>query len=343
MKWHNIFFFVFLHFVVPVRSQEHFRMMFYNVENLFDCRDDSLKDDAEFLPESERCWTRSRYWKKMNALSKVVAAVSDERIPDIIGVCEVENDSVLYDWTRRSAMRTLGYRYVVTQSPDSRGVDVGLLYQPGQFRLLQHREVPVPMPSSARATRNILYVKGLISSGDTLHVMVCHLPSRLGKRRESENRRGCAAKVLRDVADSVFTATPDAKMVVMGDFNANVGDRIFGTDLLDASSVSHDGQQRATRFYLLRSSSRLLREVTGTYRYRGFWEVIDHFLLSPSLMKAKRGISLMGTPQIVAFPFMYEQDTTYGGVRPFRTYNGPMYKGGFSDHFPIVADFEWSE
>ena len=153
--------------------------MFYNVENLFDCRHDSLKEDREFLPDGEKKWTPARYWRKLDALSKVVAAVGEERLPDLVGLCEVENDSVLFDLTRRSSLRALGYRYVATHSPDVRGIDVALLYQPGSFRLLESHEIPVPSAEAGfRPTRNVLYVKGEVLSGDTLHVLVCHLPSR---------------------------------------------------------------------------------------------------------------------------------------------------------------------
>lgn len=106
---------------LPVKGQQPFRVMFYNVENLFDCRHDSLKEDREFLPDGEKKWTPSRYWRKLDALSKVVVAVGEERLPDLVGLCEVENDSVLFDLTRRSSLRALGYRYVATHSPRCAG------------------------------------------------------------------------------------------------------------------------------------------------------------------------------------------------------------------------------
>ena len=179
---------------LPVKGQQPFRVMFYNVENLFDCRHDSLKEDREFLPGGEKKWTPSRYWRKLDALSKVVAAVGEERLPDLVGLCEVENDSVLFDLTRRSSLRALGYRYVAIHSPDVRGIDVALLYQPGSFRLLESREITVPsVDAGFRPTRNVLYVKGRVLSGDTLHVLVCHLPSRLGATRVSRRHRMLAA------------------------------------------------------------------------------------------------------------------------------------------------------
>lgn len=207
--------------IFAVQAQDAFRVMCYNVENLFDSRHDSLKEDREFLPEGERRWTPFRYWRKLNAVTQVVAAAGEERLPDVIGLCEVENDSVLFDLTRSSAMRTLGYRYVMTHSPDLRGIDVALLYQPGRFRLLASREVGIPSRSAGfRPTRNILYAKGMVISGDTLHFLVFHLPSRLGSTRDSRRHRLQAVRMLRQAVDSIYAVCARPRIIVMGDFNA---------------------------------------------------------------------------------------------------------------------------
>lgn len=304
--------------------------MFYNVENLFDCRHDSLKDDCEFLPEAEKRWTPYRYWRKLNGLSKVVAAVAEERLPDMVGLCEVENDSVLFDLTRRSSLRALGYRYLMTCSPDVRGIDVALLYQPGSFRLLASREVAVPSEREGfRPTRNILYAKGRVLSGDTLHVLVCHLPSRLGKTLESRRHRRLAASTLRRQVDSIAAVSVRPRIIVMGDFNAGEKDVLFreyfDTVLYEPSLSPHSAER-----------------AKGSYRYHGVWETLDHILVSPALLDAgARFRTADGKHSFVAFPFMCEPDKTYGGLRPFRTYQGPIYRGGYSDHFPVLLDFEW--
>ena len=255
-----------------VSAQQPFRVMFYNVENLFDCRHDSLKDDCEFLPEAEKRWTPYRYWRKLNALSKVVAAVAEERLPDMVGLCEVENDSVLFDLTRRSSLRALGYRYLMTCSSDVRGIDVALLYQPGSFRLLASREVAVPSEREGfRPTRNILYAKGRVLSGDTLHVLVCHLPSRLGKTLESRRHRRLAASTLRRQVDSIAAVSVRPRIIVMGDFNAGEKDVLFREyfdTVLCEPALSPRSAERAK----------------GSYRYRGVWETLDHILVSPALL-----------------------------------------------------------
>ena len=326
--------------VGTVAAQPVFRVVTYNVENFFDCRDDSLKEDDEFLPEGTNRWTYSRYWRKHNALSKVVAALSETHIPDLIGLCEVENDSVLYDLTRRSALRTLGYRYVVTESPDRRGIDVALLYQPGTFSVLSTRSIRIPSAVSGfRPTRDLLYVCGRIVSGDTLHVWVCHLPSRAGHTRQSDRHRALAVGCLKQAMDSVRRVRPSARMLVMGDCNAGIRQKVL-REVLGVKEYGRDTLTPDSAGELWALPLRCSEDVKGSYRYRGIWETIDHILVSGSLLDDRS--SFRADPsayRVAAFPFLCEPDATYGGLKPFRTYQGPVYKGGFSDHLPLVLDF----
>ena len=307
-----------------------FRLMVYNVENAFDTRHDSLKQDEEFLPEGDKRWTVYRYWNKLNDLSKVIAAVGQERIPEIVTLCEVENDTVLFDLTRRSALRALGYQYVMTDSPDERGIDVALLYQPGAFRLLSVNRFrlnafwPLSKLYPYKPTRDILYVSGRVLSGDTLHLLVCHLPSKAGATRLTDRHRNFAARCLRQICDSILHRSPDARIVVSGDFNATPDDVVF------------------RRWFSERGGMRLLpsrapndpRRVRGTYNYQGNWSTLDHLLVSPSV-RVRSGV------YIADFPFLLESDRVRGGLRPFRTYLGPRYLGGYSDHLPLYVDLEF--
>lgn len=166
-----------------------------NCENLFDTRHDSLKNDVEFLPEGSYHWTPYRYWHKVNHLGQEIVGVGceeasgDVQLPDLVALCEVENDSVLFDLTKRSAIRTAGYEYVMTDSPDERGIDVALMYQPFSFSLIHSWSIRVKRLPDTRPTRDILYVSGRIITGDTLHVFVVHAPSRRGGERESRPYR----------------------------------------------------------------------------------------------------------------------------------------------------------
>ena len=159
-----------------------FTLIQFNCENLFDCVDDPNKADEEFLPDAYRHWTKGRYWKKLNGIGQEIVACGGEganwKLPDLVALCEVENDSVMRDLTKRSLLRTAGYEYVVTHSPDIRGINVALMYSPFTFRLLHHQSITVPLVKDMRPTRDILYVKGTVITGDTLHVFVLHAPSR---------------------------------------------------------------------------------------------------------------------------------------------------------------------
>lgn len=316
----------------PAQVADTLRVMWYNVENLFDCQDDSAKNDEEFLPEGTHRWTPYRYWQKQRAVARVIAAVGDQRLPDIIGLCEVEGDSVLTDLTRRSPLRTAGYCYIVTHSPDERGIDVALLYLPGRFRPLSQRSISIH--GGERPTRDILHVAGLIPSKDTLDLFLCHLPSRRGGERQSRPLRLLAAQTLRQAIDSVRRVRPHAHVVAMGDFN----DGLIDTRVAQVLGVVPSSLASTALSHSLISLT--ADKHPGTYAYQGRWEVIDHILVSPSLLKAEGRFST--SPQltrIAALPFLLTTDAKYGIHVPHRTYMGPRYLGGFSDHLPIVADF----
>lgn len=297
------------------RRPRSLRVMEWNVENLFDTVHDEGFQDQEFLPTSERRWTSHRCWQKMTELAKVIAAVGEEGgIPDIIGLCEVENDSVLTMFTRRSVLRHLGYHYVITHSEDQRGVDVALLYQPVRFGLIDSRSIRVPSKEHGfRPTRDFLHVRGrvLTSTGvDTLNVIVVHLPSRAGGS-EGDRNRALAARTLWAVADSIVGS--GGRLLVMGDFNASSSDRIFRRTPLLCTDDPHDA---------------------GTYCFQGFWEWLDHIYVSTE-------IQTRGKARTVRFPWLLEENKTYGCEMPWRTYRGPAYHGGVSDHLPVLLDLLW--
>lgn len=284
----------------------------WNVENLFDCTHDTLKDDREFLPEGAYRWTRGRYWRKLDNVARTLAALADEeRWPDLVGLCEVENDTVMRDLTRRSPLRVAAYNYVMTDSPDRRGVDVVLMYQPSRFSLLRHEAVRIPSESRGlRPTRDILHVVGRVDDGDTLHVLVVHLPSRVGNSKAARENRVLAAEVLTSVVDTLW----QKHVLVMGDFNAEPGDEVFSRLTPPLHSLIPQGWKAAGQ---------------GTYFFRNRWCYLDHMLLSPSLF----GRSEKKKARVADLPFLL---TTEG--RPWRTFQGTAYSGGVSDHLPLTAE-----
>ena len=246
------------------------RIVFWNVENLFDCRHDSLKEDYEFLPEGSHHWTHGRYWKKLDNLSRTIAAIAgDEAWPMVVGMCEVENDSCLRDLTRRSPLRIARYAYIHEEGPDVRGVDVAMLYDSLQFRLLGHETVRIPSAEKGfRPTRDILHAWGLCSSlPDTLHLVVIHLPSRAGSGNKGNAHRALAINTLCALLDKL----KGKQVLLMGDFNSEPSDKIF-----------RDIGKRLTS--LMPQSRKELRQAQGTYYFRKLWGFLDHILVSPELL-----------------------------------------------------------
>lgn len=290
-----------------------------NCENLFDTRHDSLKNDLEFLPDGSYKWTPYRYWAKLNHLGQEIVAQSDP-VPDFVAMCEVENDSVMFDLTKRSLLRNAGYEYVMTSSPDERGIDVALLYQPASFALLHSHSIRIkPLPDT-RPTRDILYASGLLITGDTLHVFVVHAPSRRGGEQASRPYRLLVASQLAEAVDSVYAISRDAKIIIAGDFN----------DYADSPALQYLYEHHLIN---MSADAQGSHGAKATYRWHGEWRSLDQILCSPSLAARKQSCV------IGDLPFLLEDDEKYGGKTPYRTYLGPRYLGGYSDHLPLVVQF----
>ena len=289
-----------------------------NCENLFDYLDDEGKDDSEYLPEATRHWTKKRYWRKLNNIAQELLSCSDDGIPDLIALCEVENDSVVHDLVRRSLLRNAGYEYLMTSSPDLRGIDVALLYSPFSFAPIRSYSLRVTPIEDMRPTRDILYACGEIASGDTLHVFVVHLPSRYGGERYSRPFRKVVADRLCQSLDSIQGLNPEARVLIAGDFN----------DDADSPVLQQIGRHG---LYNLTKDARGENGVKGTYRYQGEWESIDH-ILSSRVLYNKVDTAFIHSPE-----FLLEEEKLYGGYRPRRTYNGMRYQPGYSDHLPLVV------
>jgi len=210
---------------LPISSQEKeqkketFRIMFWNVENLFDTERDSIKQDEEFTPTGMRAWNTRRYKKKMADVARIITAVGEWEPPALVGLCEVENHKVLRYLTHYSPLKSHRYQYVMTESADLRGIDVALLYQKDKFKLLNYRAIRPDLGLSERPTRDILHVTGLVPTKDTIDVMVVHFPSRSGGEHESEYKRLITAQLLKNVVDSLFTIRHTPRVLIMGDFN----------------------------------------------------------------------------------------------------------------------------
>ena len=240
----------------------------------------------------------------------------------MVALCEVENDSVIRDLTKRSMLRNAGYEYLITQSPDLRGIDVALLYAPTSFRLIRSYALRVKPLPGMRPTRDILYACGEIISGDTLHVFVVHAPSRFGGERQTRPNRRVVGERLMASIDSIRSLHPNPRIIVAGDFNDGDNDALL-TYLhsqrlhnISEGAIGHHGAK-------------------ATYKYQGRWENIDHILVSSAMVRSFQEV-YVHDPE-----FLTEEDSKYGGRQPHRNYNGMRYQRGFSDHLPLVARFEF--
>jgi predicted extracellular nuclease len=307
---------------LPADGQD-FSVMFYNVENLFDTVDDTTRNDEEFLPDGDRRWTPGRYQKKISAISRAITSAGEWELPSLIGLCEVENREVVMDLAFGDLLSAGRYGVVHRDSPDLRGIDVALLYRKDHFTVTDVRSwVPLRPDDDPFLSRNLLYAKAVMDS-DTLHVIVCHFPSRRGGVLATRGAREEMAQLLRGKTDSILSVKPDAAIIVMGDFNAGPGDEIM-------KYITHEG-------LLVNMSGRLASGDHGTYRYQGQWEVIDQILVS-SAMAAGSG-PFHADPESVRVPdapFLLADDPDYPGKKPFATYAGFRWAGGYSDHLPVV-------
>lgn len=323
--------------IVP--AQNVFRVMEYNVENLFDTQHDTLKHDDEYLPGGIRGWNYERYRQKLAHIAQVVVGVGGWNPPALIALCEIENGHCLNDLTRYSQLKQLHYKVIHYESDDARGVDVALLYQPRQFKPINSRPIRFVLPSG-KTTRDILYACGALPNGDTLHLFVNHFPSRLGGELESEPNRLFVAAQLRAAVDSVQALDADALIMIMGDFNDYPDNRsmreVLGAQPVAGDSVP-DGQLYNLTYALHQSGA------IGSYRHDGQWGMLDQMVVSGALLNGSQATRTAADGvQVFAPDWLLEADKPLG-TKPFRTYVGMRFNGGYSDHLPVYVDVEMQQ
>ena len=293
-------------------------VMFWNMENFFDWRCDSLSvSDAEFSSFGDRHWTRKRFYTKCNAAAKAILWIGSEEgaLPDVIGLAEIENAFVLRRLLGATALRKAGYKIIHYDSPDPRGIDVALLYRSSRQELI----CSTPIHIDSARTRDILHVRLRDKGGGETDYFVCHLPSKYGGEKASLSRRSTAVRRLLFAVDSIAVIPGTSSvipgltrnLVIMGDFNDTPDSPAFG--------------ELSRRFVPL--AAPLAAKGVGTIRFDGKWELIDHFYVSPGFAADMKAVQV---------PFLMTEDRTHGGLKPLRTYSGPRYTAGVSDHLPIV-------
>jgi predicted extracellular nuclease len=320
---------------IKIKSQ-HVRVVFWNVENLYDPYDDTTRLDDEFTTAGARHWNYSRFSLKLNHVAKTLLSAGGWEAPVIVGLCEVENRYVLNKLIYETPLKTWKYRFIHHDSPDLRGVDVALLYRPSVFKPVSSRCVAIRYPfDTLSQTREILLVTGILAGKDTLSVFVNHFPSRRGGSLGSQPRRKYVASVLRGLADSILRANPKAGILIMGDFN----DEPENESLERVLNARCDTLPLCdTMLYNLMGIRNRIRP-EGTLKFRDQWSTFDQFIVSGALMTGSSGLKA-GYRQAGAFRsgFLLEEDNTWLGEKLNRTYTGPKYHGGFSDHLPVRLD-----
>lgn len=301
-------------FLYAQPSEHVCRLVWWNVENLFDCEDDSLVRDDEFLPTSAKKWTKNRYYKKLWQIGRVISAMGDTP-PAIIGLGEVEGEKPLRDLTQYTLRNLAPYNYICTHGADTRGIQVAMLYDPRQLKVLSYKEVNVS--TKEYKTRNYLHATAVLMPQDTIDIYVCHWPSQWGGTRASDHKRlAVARRVVQDVV-SVKRVYPQRRILMMGDFNEE--------------SDSPALKNVLTSCDLTDCMARPTKTDWGTHYYKGEWSILDHILVSQALLP------LVNASGIWKKPYLLEKNNK-GCSKPYRTYLGTFYHGGYSDHLPIYID-----
>lgn len=319
----------------PLQAQEFVPACigFYNVENLFDTIDTPGIRDSEYTPDSPKKWNTERYLDKLEKLAKVIGEMGADVHPDglaIVGLAEVENREVVEDLANTGVLKERGYDVVHYDSPDKRGVDVALIYQPKYFEVLNHKSYTLTIPDMPDFyTRDQLIVSGVLDKRDTVHVLVSHWPSRRGGEKRSRHLRVAAAELGRAIMDSLLAENPLARIMYMGDLNddpVNISVR--------RGLRSERRKEDAVKGRLYNPMEDLYHKGIGTLAWRDTWNLFDQILLSEALVTGEGGAFRYFGARVFNKPYLRQADGPVAGY-PFRTYVGDSFRGGYSDHFPV--------
>lgn len=303
---------------VEAQERDSVLTVFWNLENFFDYTDQGTgESDKEFSSTGSRHWTKKKFFRKCDNIAKSILWMSEKygRMPDVIGCAEIENRGVLSRLLNTTLLRKYDYEIVHRESGDRRGIDVALIYRRSSFGLVSKSFVVPEHEGEKMDTRDILHACLEGNDGSRIHFLVNHHPSKYGGSRESEGRRKSAMEALKHMCDSLSEIS-DSPVIVMGDFNDTPDAEAFS--LLEGTLVN-----KGTDLHV---------EGEGSIRYEGRWELIDMFLVSPEMDTST-------VMEVCRIPFLMTWEKKHPGEKPLRTYSGPRYIGGVSDHCPVVLSF----
>ena len=332
-----------------IRHIDSLMIVSYNVENLFDTIHDERINDVEFTPEGAKHWTSHRYHCKLQHISQTISRVGGRIWPSLVTLVEVENAGVIEDLLHLYGLWRKGYRYVITNSPDPRGVDVAMLYRITDLELLSKSEYAVDFTNAPyKKSRNVLECKFRLPNNDTLYAYGVHFPSRREGVGKSEPFRCDVAYLIRDRINHLYASLSskgrlNTHFIVMGDFNEESHEKaikevLLALDVLPKDSVSYLNDY--PHLYSLMSPKiepwAKRNHPLGSYFFHHQWQQLDHFIISHSLLKSN-SLTLYQTGSAYNFmaPFLVSEHSSLQDSFPFRTYGGNFYMGGYSDHFPV--------
>lgn len=310
---------------------------FYNLENLYDTINDPNKNDEEFLPTGTKNYTGKVFLEKLDRLAEVISKLAVETTPDgpaILGVSEIENRSVLEALTKHPLLASRNYRICHHDSPDLRGVDVGMLYNPKYFVPLKTHSINVPLVSESGnpiKTRDILWVEGYLM-GEKIHVFVNHWPSRRGGEERSSPLRQKAASICRGTIDSISIAEPGAKAFIMGDLN----DDPMSPSVKKVMNATGNAEKMSAE-QMYNPFEPFYKKGIGTLAWQDSWNLFDQIIFTPTWIKSATNEGwFFSRAEVFNRSFLTQKTGNFKGY-PLRTYVGNEYQGGYSDHFPVIV------
>ncbi|MBK7309958.1 MAG: hypothetical protein IPI93_03980 [Sphingobacteriaceae bacterium] len=303
---------------------------FWNVENLYDTLNDVWKNDEEFTPSGTNAWTGPRYWTKIDRLAEVISQMATDVTPDglaILGLCEIENKSVVEDLVKNVRLKKRNYKVLHIEGPDARGVDPSFIYNPTYFTVTKSVSYHVTLPDTGYKTRDILVISGLFN-GEPLSVLINHWPSRRGGELKSRQGRINAATMARHIADSIVKLNPETKIAIMGDLN---------DDPTNESVKKHIGTygdvKEAVAGDYFNPMEKLFADGIGSLAWKDSWNLFDQILLNKPFLGEYFSWNYY-TVRVFNKAFLKSDHGNFKGY-PFRTYSGSAYTAGYSDHFPV--------
>ena len=316
--------------VTNLKTSEAYVIAFYNVENLFDTINDSKTKDDDFTPEGFKHWNKERYDKKLNDLSWVLSNLSNE-LPVIIGLSEVENRQVVEDLAESGKLKEGKYKVIHEESPDTRGIDVALMYRSDLFEYISHESIKVVVPSAPESKlRDILYVKGKFAGSNVFHIYVNHWKSRRGGREETEFKRIATAKILKEHTNKVFAENKDANIIIMGDLNDEPENKSVNEVLFATNNTK---SPQSDEFYNLLYNKSINDEGTNSRNYK--WFMLDNLIVSQSLADDTDFYADENGGQIFKDDKILYYNAKANFKTPNKTYGGKNYYGGYSDHLAV--------